>query len=289
MLCVTDRSTKINRSQPAIRFTQTIEWFSVSGMADTETASTRADGGVRSIARAVEVLELFDVEHPTRTLRELVASTGLPKTTVVRLLSTLDSLGLIADRGDSTFGVGAGFLRWVTLAQSMWEVSTETRQIMTRLVDSCGETVNIYIRQDLNRVSIAQVEGTTTVRSVVEVGVPYALATGAAAKILLTGAPDQVVRSLVDARPGLQLEPLSREISGIREAGYSVTHGERELGASAVAAPIVSSDGRVIAALSASGPTSRFTADRVGRYVDAVTAAAAEISAVGLGSVEVFL
>ena len=128
MCCVTDRSTKINRSQPAIRFTQTIEWFSVSGMADTETASTRADGGVRSIARAVEVLELFDVEHPTRTLRELVASTGLPKTTVVRLLSTLDSLGLIADRGDSTFGVGAGFLRWVTLAQSMWEVSTETRQ-----------------------------------------------------------------------------------------------------------------------------------------------------------------
>ena len=70
-------------------------------MAETDTASTRADGGVRSIARAVEVLELFDVEHPIRTLRELVALTGLPKTTVVRLLATLDSLGLILDRGDS--------------------------------------------------------------------------------------------------------------------------------------------------------------------------------------------
>lgn len=258
-------------------------------MADSDTAPTRADGGVRSIARAVEVLELFDTEHPVRTLRELVSSTGLPKTTVVRLLSTLESLGLIADRRDSTYGVGAGFLRWVALSQTMWEISADARQIMTQLVDKCGETVNVYIRQDLNRVSIAQVEGTTTVRSVVQVGVPYALATGAAAKILLTGAPEYVIHSLVDARADLQLEQLTREIASISEAGYAVTHGERELGASAVAAPIVTADGRVIAALSVSGPTSRFTADRVGHYVDAVTAAAAEISGAGLGSVEVFL
>lgn len=258
-------------------------------MAETDTTSARADGGVRSIARAVEMLEHFDKEHPTRTLRELVALTGLPKTTVVRLLATLDSLGLILDRGDSSYGLGAGFLRWVTLSQSLWEVSADTRQIMTKLVDDCGETVNLYIRQDLNRVSIAQVEGTTTVRSVVEVGVPYALASGAAAKILLTGASEAVVHNLVLARPDLDFEHLQREVASIKEAGYSVTHGERELGASAVAAPIFSSDGRVIAALSASGPTSRFTADRVGRYVDAVTDAAARITAAGLGNVEVFL
>jgi DNA-binding IclR family transcriptional regulator len=235
------------------------------------------------------MLELFDVEHPSRTLRELVELTRLPKTTVVRLLATLAGLGLIIDCGDSTYSLGPGFLRWVTLSQSLWEVGTEARGIMSRLVDTCGETVNIYIRQDLNRVSIAQVEGTTTVRSVVEVGVPYALAAGAAAKILLAGAPPEVVRNLADKDPELQLESLRREVDSIREAGYSVTHGERELGASAVAAPIVDSAGRVIAALSASGPTSRFTADRVGSYVDAVTAAAAEISTVGLGSVEVFL
>ncbi len=259
-------------------------------MAETDTTSPRADGGVRSIARAVEMLELFDKEHPTRTLRELVTLTGLPKTTVVRLLATLDSLGLILDRGDSTYGLGAGFLRWVTLAQSLWEVSADTRQKMTQLVDTCGETVNLYIRQDLNRVSIAQVEGTTTVRSVVEVGVPYALASGAAAKILLTGASEAVIHNLVHTRPDLDFEHLMREVASIKEAGYSVTHGgERELGASAVAAPIFSSDGRVIAALSASGPTSRFTADRVGRYVDAVTEAAASITAAGLGNVEVFL
>jgi DNA-binding IclR family transcriptional regulator len=258
-------------------------------MGETGTASTRVDGGVRSIARAVEVLELFDGTHPIRQLRELVTLTGLPKTTVVRLLSTLESLGLIVDRGDSSYGPGPGFLRWVKLAESLWEVGAEARRIMSGLVDTCGETVNIYIRQDLNRLAIAQVEGTATVRSVVEVGVAYPLATGAAAKILLGGAPEEVLRELVAHRSDLELEPLRREVASIREAGYAVTHGERELGASAVAAPIVAEDGRVIAALSASGPTSRFTADRVGSYVDAVTAAAREISTAGLGSVEVFL
>lgn len=258
-------------------------------MTETDTAAPRADGGVRSITRAVDVLKLFDAEHPTRTLRELVALTGLPKTTVVRLLATLESMGMVADRRESTYGLGPSFLRWVTLAESMWEISPEAHQIMSRLVDACGETVNIYIRHDVHRVSIAQVEGTTTVRSVVQLGKMYELGAGAAAKVLLTGAPDRVIRELVQSHAELQLNSLQREIAGIREAGYAVTHGERELGASAVAAPIVAGDGRVIAALSAGGPTSRFTADRVGRYVDEVTAAATEISAMGLGSVEVFL
>lgn len=244
---------------------------------------------MRSIGRAVNVLQLFDADHPTRTLREIVLLAELPKTTVVRVLATLESLGLIVDRGDSTYSLGAGFLRWVKLAQSLWEVGEEARRIMTHLVDTCGETVNVYIRQDLNRLSIAQVEGTTTVRSVVEVGAPYDLSSGAAGKILLGGAPDSLLVQLIEQRPDLHLDGLRREVAGIREAGYAVTHGERELGASAVAAPILASDGRLIAALSASGPTSRFTADRVGRLVDEVTAAARNISDVGLGSVEAFL
>ncbi|MCZ4557674.1 IclR family transcriptional regulator [Rhodococcus maanshanensis] len=258
-------------------------------MAEAGLAADKVDGGVRSIARAVDVLRLFDLDHPRRTLREIVALTGLPKTTAVRVLATLDGLGLIVDLGDSSCSLGAGFLRWVDLAGSLWEVGADARRVMTRLVDMCGETVNVYIRRDLSRVSIAQVEGTATVRSVVKTGVPYPLESGAAAKILLGGAPESVLRHLVECRPDLDFDSLRREVLGIRQAGYAVTHGERELGASAVAAPILSADGRVLAALSIGGPTSRFTADRVGRYVDAVAESAAEISSIGLGSVEAFL
>lgn len=258
-------------------------------MGSERYSATAIDNGVRSVSRAVDLLSLFDADHPVRTLREFVELTGLPKTTVVRLIGSLEAHGLIARREESMYSVGAVFLRWVSLSRSMWEVSVETRRIMSRLVDTCGETVNIYIRQDLNRICIAQVEGTATVRSVVGVGVPYVLSAGATAMILLGGCPDSVLRQLAKRDESLTLEALRSEVAGVREAGYAVTHGQRELGASAVAAPILGSDGRILAALSASGPTSRFTADRVGTYVEAVTAAAGEISAAGLGSVEAFL
>lgn len=247
------------------------------------------DGGVRSIIRAIDVLTLLDAQHPTRSLREIVESTGLPKTTAVRLLGTLESRGLVVRRGEATYAPGAALLRWVRLAQSVWEVNAHTREVMRRLVDECGETVNIYIRQDLDRISIAQEEGTATVRSVVEVGAPMPLTHGATAKVLLGGAPDSLIDELAASHETLDTEALRRQVAAVLETGYGVTHGERELGASAVAAPILHSDGRLIAALSVSGPTSRFTADRLPRYVAAVSDAADSISHNGLGAVDAFL
>ena len=249
----------------------------------------KTDGGVRSIIRAIDVLTLFDPQHPTRGLREIVDATGLPKTTAVRLLGTLESRGLVVRRGEATYAPGATLLRWVRLAHSVWEVNAQTREVMRHLVDECGETVNIYVRQDLDRISIAQEEGTATVRSVVEVGAAMPLSRGATAKVLLGSAPDSVIDQLAARDDTLDADGLRRQVAGVLETGYGVTHGERELGASAVAAPIRHADGRTIAALSVSGPTSRFTADRVPRYVDAVTAAARSISGHGLGAVEAFL
>jgi DNA-binding IclR family transcriptional regulator len=249
----------------------------------------KADGGVRSILRAIDVLALFDAAHPSRALREIVTATGLPKTTTVRLLGTLESRGLVVRRGEATYAPGAALLRWVRLAQTVWEVNAATHEVMRHLVAECGETVNIYVRHDLDRISIAQEEGTATVRSVVEVGAPMPLSRGATAKVLLGNAPDSVINDLAAGDDSLDVDGLRRQVAAVLETGYGVTHGERELGASAVAAPVRHSDGRVIAALSVSGPTSRFTADRIPRYVDAVTAAARSISDRGLGPVEAFL
>lgn len=247
------------------------------------------DAGVRSVARAIDVLTLFDTAHPSRGLREIVEETGLPKTTAVRLLATLEARGLVTHHGESSFVPGPALLRWVRLAQSVWEVSPDAREVMRHLVAECGETVNIYVRQDLFRVSIAQEEGTATVRSVVEVGSPMPLSRGATARVLLSGAPEHLIDDLVAADDSVDAATLRRQVESTAETGYSVTHGERELGASAVAAPIRHRDGRLLAALSVSGPTSRFTAARVPGYVDAVTSAARSLTTLGLGTVEAFL
>ncbi len=115
------------------------------------------------------------------------------------------------------------------------------------------------------------------------------LGRGATAKVLLSGAPDDLVGTLAEADPDLDAGTLARQVASIRETGYAVSHGERELGASAVAAPLHGEDGRVIAALSVSGPTSRFTAERIPGYVEAVVATARRLDEVGLGAVEALL
>lgn len=245
--------------------------------------------GVRSIQRALDVLALFDEHHPTRTLRDVVERTGLPKTTAVRVLATLESRGLVARVAETTYTCGPALLRWVRLADRLWQVAPEARAAMRALVERCGETVNLYVRQGVERVSIAQEEGTATVRSVVAVGEPMPLGRGATAKVLLSGAPDELVATLAASDHDLDAAALARQVASIRETGYAVSHGERELGASAVAAPVHGEDGRVIAALSVSGPTSRFTAERVPGYVEAVVATAHALDEVHLGAVEAFL
>jgi DNA-binding IclR family transcriptional regulator len=246
------------------------------------------DSEVRSVARTLDLLNLFDHHRPFLTLREIVERSGLPKTTVVRLLANLQSRALVSVRTDGSYTLGAGMLRWVRMAAALWEVNEATIVSMRRLVDTCGETVNIYIRQDTTRMSIAQEQGTHTVRNVVEVGAPMPLWGGSAAKVLLTGAP-QVIDDLEHIRSNVDTAQLRADVEEARGAGFAVSHGEREDGASAVSAPIVAADGRVLAALCISGPSSRLTGDRLEAAISAAVETAKEISGFGLGAVEELL
>jgi DNA-binding IclR family transcriptional regulator len=246
------------------------------------------DSSVRSVARTLDLLNLFDHHRPFLTLREIVERSRLPKTTVVRLLANLESRALVSVRADGTYTLGAGMLRWVRMADALWQVNEQTIASMRRLVDTCGETVNIYVRQDTTRMSIAQQQGTHTVRNVVEVGSPMPLSGGSAAKVLLTGAP-QVIDELGSLNPNLDTPRLRAEVDEARRAGFAVSHGEREEGATAVSAPIVAADGRVLAALCISGPSSRLSGPRLDAAISAAIETAKEISGFGLGSVEELL
>lgn len=247
-----------------------------------------AESPVRSVARTFDLLSLFDHRRPYLPLREIVERSALPKTTVVRLLTNLEARALVSVRADGTYTLGAGMLRWVRMSASLWEVNEQTREQMRRLVDELGETVNVYVRQDETRMSIAQEEGVHTVRNVIDVGSPMPLWAGATAKVLLTAAPS-LIDGLPRLHPGLDVERLRVEVDAVRDTGYAVSHGEREMGATAVSAPIVNAQGRLLAALTISGPTTRFDDERLTRVVRRVVETAREISQTGLGSVEELL
>lgn len=63
------------------------------------TAAGEGGEGVRSVLRALDLLALFDESHRSRSVRELTDATGLAKSTVVRLVATLEQRGLLWSRG----------------------------------------------------------------------------------------------------------------------------------------------------------------------------------------------
>ncbi|TWD83950.1 IclR family transcriptional regulator [Kribbella amoyensis] len=244
--------------------------------------------GVRSVHRALDLLERFDDEHPAWTLAELTNASGLPKTTVLRLVTTLEQRGLVVAIGPGRYAIGPGFLRWSRLSSASMEIPPVVRVAMNRLAADTGETANLYIRVGRSRVCLAQTQGTLSVRHTIAVGSSLPLWAGAASKVLLSDPPlveadPSVIDEVAAESPhsadfGKRLRA-SAALTG--ERGYAITHGERELGASGVSAPVRRPDGRVVAAIGIGGPTTRFNDERLASYVRAVRRCAEAISGTG--------
>jgi DNA-binding IclR family transcriptional regulator len=221
-------------------------------------------GGVRSVQRAVEIMSLLTEQRPTVTIREIVEATGLPKTTVLRIVQTLELNGLLSAT-PTGYLAGPALWRWAHLVKNSWEPPKETRELMRKLVARQRETVNIYVVHNMARVCIAQEESPMPLRHVVHVGDELPLWAGASSKVLLRDAPTSLLERIVQSAPEgqEQLPLLTKDIAEAAKAGYGVSHGEREVGLSAVAVPILGRQGEVVASLSYSGPTSRFPESRI--------------------------
>lgn len=253
-----------------------------SGVAD----SWGNGDSVRSVARAFQLLTLFDREHQQRHVRDLAALTAIPRTTVLRLLSTLESHGFVLQVAESTYQVGPGALRWFQLVQQAWAIPGNVQEAISAVRDKTGESVNIYVRQGNRRVSIGQAEGNRTVRSVVGIGVPLPLTEGSSGTILLAHATSELVASVTSTSEAAKM--LATKLESFSKDGFVVSHGERESGASSVSLPLRCTNGTTVA-LSISGPTSRFDEERIAEYIKTGVRAAKKIEKFGLGPVEALL
>ncbi|MGP3937085.1 IclR family transcriptional regulator [Nonomuraea sp. KM88] len=234
---------------------------------------------MRSVQRAFDILSLLTEDRRTLTIREVVDETGLAKTTALRLLQTLEHMGLLwaTPKG---YTAGPALWRWAHLARSAWELPPETVQLMRELGIRHRETVNLYVLRDTHRICIAQQESPQPLRHVVRVGDELPLWAGASSKILLKDASERLLQRVARSSPdgAAHLTTLRSWIDEAAHAGYAVSHGEREPGLSAVAVPVTGGSRATVAALTLSGPTVRFTEERVGEFAAGLREAAKRMS-----------
>ncbi|MFF7947673.1 IclR family transcriptional regulator [Streptomyces griseorubiginosus] len=248
-----------------------------------EAASERnGASGVRSVRRALDILDLLSEERPVITLREITEATGLAKTTALRLIQTLEESGLLWSR-PLGYTAGPGLWRWAYLARSQWEVPRETRKVMRDLADRLGETVNIFVARDVSRICVAHEESPHPLRHVVDVGDEQPLWAGASSKVLLRDASQTLLRRIAASSPhgDAHADRLRAWAEEAAHRGYAVSSSEWDEGLTAVAVPVTSRSGKVIASLSLSGPSQRFPYEAVERFATELAEAAALISAQG--------
>ncbi|MCG0238101.1 MAG: IclR family transcriptional regulator [Firmicutes bacterium] len=240
---------------------------------------------IQAVERALDVLLLFaerppgsGEELPGFGVTQIAERLGLAKSTVHRILATLESRGFVRQdpvTGRYQLGLKALELAGAYLAQD--DLGAVAYPEMVRLRDEVEETVSLYVRDGIERVRVQKAEGRQVVRRVANLGERLPLHRGASGKVLLAWLPpaqlDQILHRIWQQTP-FDVEALKQELAEVRERGWATSAEERAEGVASVAAPIRNRAGEVVAALAISGPVQRFDDAAIERYSRAVVAAA---------------
>lgn len=220
---------------------------------------------VKSLSRALMLLETLRESPEGYALSVLCQRTGLPKGTAHRLLSTLVEHGFVEQDhyryriGVKAFVVGNAFLAHLDLRARALPHLLELR-------NRSGESVQLAVLENLQVVYIERVLSHSPVaymKSRVGAMLPaYCTALG---KALLAFSPPELVQRYLDAVPLVVQTPhtitsrerLLQELESVRRHGYAVDRGEREVSVRCIAAPVFNHEGAATAAISVAGPAER--------------------------------
>ncbi|MDB5054869.1 MAG: IclR family transcriptional regulator [Bacilli bacterium] len=232
---------------------------------------------VRSVERAMDILLCF-VDVKELSLTEIANKVVLHKSTVHRLLASLEGKGFIL-RDGATEKYRLGFRLWelsANLVQSD-DMGVVLLPEMERLRDQIGETVSLYVRDGNERVRIQAVQSNQAIRRVAPVGARMPLYVGASSKVLLAYADEAIQESVLltaDGAVGVDRDVFLQMLSETRKLGFATSIEEREPGAAAVSAPILSRAGKLAASLAVSGPSNRLTPEKMLAHVPQILEAA---------------
>ncbi len=247
------------------------------------------DGKNQSLIRALTLLERLSAAPDGVNLTDLSQQLGMPAATVHRLLSTFEELDFVEQDAElglwfvglKTFTVGNAFLNRRDFVAS-------ARPYMQRLVEQCGETVNLGVIDQGEVVFISQVESREVMRMIVRLGSRSPIHASGVGKALLASMPEQQVTRILQQR-GLARytdhtidspAPLHAELEQVRQQGYALDDEEHAVGLRCVAAPIFDENGQALAAISLSGPKARIVDSRLSELGNAIRQTAVEITQV---------
>lgn len=204
-------------------------------------------------SKVLAILGAFDAGHQQLTLTDLARRSGVPLSTVHRLVGELEEWQALSRAPDGRLRIGLRLWELGQLAPA--KLQDLAHPWLQELFASTGENVHLAVRDGLEVLYVDKVAGRRAVPIVSRTGGRLPMHPTGVGKALLAFEPDWFVRSYLDRvlerpTPHTITEPgrLARELATVRAQGYALTYEEMTLGSCSAAAPILV-DGRAIAAL----------------------------------------
>ena len=226
--------------------------------------SAPARSGVQSIERAFELLQALAVE--SAGLTELATRVDLPKSTVARMLGTLEGIGaVVRDDDDRTYRIGMGLAELAGAVDASAALATLVRPHLTDLAERTGEAAGFSVPTGYSMHYLAQVESPNAVQVRDYSGLAVPMHVGPSGLCVMSFWPDDDVsrylrRPLETFTPHTVSEPplIKKRLEEIRRSGHIWIHEEFAEGISSVAAPVFDQARRALGAIHVHGPSYRF-------------------------------
>ena len=250
-------------------------------------AATKSQYQVRTLERALEVLGAFSLERPELSLSDLAMATDLAPSTTLRLLSILAQYGYVERSSDNDrFRIGVGMFERGSIYIQTTSVEAQAQEPLAALARECNQTASLAVLDRTEIVHIAVVQPDRAFRYFAPVGQREMAHTTGLGKALLAGLPEEQLEELVTQRglPGrtdrtiTMFSALRAHLAEIREQGYAVDNEESIVGLRCVASPIFDDRNRVVAAISASGPSAEFNDAAMPGIIEVVRKAGVTVS-----------
>ncbi|GAA4380544.1 IclR family transcriptional regulator [Paeniglutamicibacter cryotolerans] len=239
---------------------------------DASGKEPRAEAkGASVIVNVIQVLRCFTLDEPLLGVTEIALRVGLHKSSVSRILATLEDQNIVErDEESRKFRLGLGLIAVAGPLLANLDVRRVAFPTLAELSETTGETAALTIWNGGEAISVEQIPSSKQVKHTSPMGSRYNTALSASVQVFLAHEPESEVRGLLESgsvildpdTPG-GIEAYLLRLAAVRDAGYAVNHGETNIEEVGLAAPVHDHRGAVIAAVMIAAPYYRVPAERL--------------------------
>jgi len=250
----------------------------------------RVERGVywlEGVGRVMRILDCFTDGNPELRLTDLSERSGITKTQVLRIASTLETGGYLhRDPESRRYRLGMRLFQLGTAVHNSMNLRRIAHPYLQRLVETTQETARLIVPHPSGPVCIDLVESPKGIRVFAQLGAKMPWNAGTSPKLILAYLPEEERERILTrhpfkrytARTIVSVEKLRREVLSIRGQDFYFCDGDLDEDAFGVSAPIFDHADRIIGAINVSGPSSRLSKAEVDRFIQLMRSAGAEIS-----------